>query len=76
MGTKPEATADARTIALRLLSEGYVTPSEIATALGVDRRNVDYWISAAGLDWRAARASRIARRLARARRSRVTPPIQ
>ena len=47
--------------AIRLLSEGYDTPAEIANALGRSRQIVLHW--SRGTGWQEARAARIKRRL-------------
>jgi predicted transcriptional regulator len=49
--------------AIRLLSEGYATPAEIANALGRSRQIVRHW--AQGTDWEQKRTNRIKARLDR-----------
>jgi Putative ATPase subunit of terminase (gpP-like) len=59
------ANTDERTrkAAIRLLSEGYATPAEIANILGRSRQIVLHWSK--GTDWQKVRTERISRRLAR-----------
>jgi hypothetical protein len=49
--------------AIRLLSEGYATPAEIANALGRSRQIVLHW--SRGTDWQQKRTNRIKARLDR-----------
>lgn len=65
MTTDNSTTGDSeeRRIALKLLSAGVASPSEVAEALGVSPQAVNYWISVAKVNWRKARKARIASEL-------------
>ena len=43
---------ETRRAALKLLSTGLASPSDVAELAGVSRQVVAYWIATAGLDWR------------------------
>lgn len=48
-----------RDAALQMLKDGTASPAEVAQLASVSRQLVNYW--AAGIDWRKARAARLAR---------------
>jgi len=41
--------------ALNLLRAGIASPSEVAAISGASRQAINFWLRAAGLDWRRAR---------------------
>jgi hypothetical protein len=59
--TTPNNTKDesAHRAAISLLRNGLASPSEVAQLAGVSRQLVNYW--ATEIDWRKARAARLAR---------------
>lgn len=56
---RPVNDEKVRRVAIELLMRGICTPSDIARLAGVARQTVDWWIKAAGLDWRAAYDARV-----------------
>jgi hypothetical protein len=59
--TKQDTTESTRKPALKMLAAGIASPSEVVELAGVSRALVGYWIKAAGLDWRKARAEALAK---------------
>lgn len=55
-----EHTEAARAAAVAMVAKGLATPSEVAKLAGASRQLVRHWISREGVDWRAARESRLA----------------
>lgn len=51
---------DARRVALALLAQGLVRPHEVAQMAGVSLQVVNYWCTAAGVDWERMRRRRYA----------------
>jgi hypothetical protein len=56
-----EAETPERRAVIYLLRNGLASPAEAAMLAGVTPQVVNYWINAAGIDWRKARNSRLAK---------------
>ena len=58
---------DDRDIIIALLTAGEIIPAEAARLAGVSRQLIRKWMIAAGVDWRSARNTHIARRFRKTR---------
>jgi transposase-like protein len=63
-----EHDEEKRQAAVRLLKQGEASLSEVARLASVSRQVVRYWITAANIDWQAARRKRLKERWSETRR--------